>query len=118
MSQAKRRKYTGPKIEARKDKVNASGEDAESACVYECVCVCVCVCDVKIALPLSTKLTHCFSASSSHHIACLKCLHDQGQEKLCYLLANSHLCFKLLPSLKSRLYLNRIHLNSIKLISR
>jgi len=84
MSRAKRCKYRGPKIEARKDKVNASGGDAERACVCLCVCVCVCVCvyDVKIALLLSTKLTHSFFESSSNQVASLKCLqHDQVQEK-------------------------------------
>ena len=98
--------------------------ETHKAHVYMCVYMCVCVCmyDVKIALPLSTKLTHSFFplfASSSHQVASLKYLqYDQGQEKLRYLLAYSPLCFKILPSLKLLLYLHRIHLNSIKLISR
>ena len=85
--------------------------------------MCVCVCDVKITLPLSTKLTHSFffflQAPVINQVAALKYLQrDQGQEKLCYLLGCSHLCFKILPSLKLRLYSHRTHLNSIQSISR
>jgi len=69
-------------------------------CVGVGVCMCVCVCVWRydcITTVNKANTFFFFFASSRNQVASLNCLqHDQGQEKLSYLLACLHLCFKIL----------------------